>query len=107
LKSNFDDVEIGVPGLALGRLAQGLGQILEADDVIRHQAQDGGLHPGMGQAADLVDVILGGQLPAAGLGEILECIDARQFLRIDGHIARLALLVPWRSRDGAGNGFPA
>jgi hypothetical protein len=100
LEIEFRDIEIGVPGPFPGRLAQGLGQILEADDVIRHQAQDGGLNPGMGQAANLVDVILGGQLPATRLGETLEIVDARQFLRIDGHIARLALLVPGEAGMG-------
>jgi hypothetical protein len=47
-------------------------QVFQADDVVAHQLEHRRMQARVGQALDLIDVVLGGQLAGAGVREVAE-----------------------------------
>jgi hypothetical protein len=71
-----------------GLLAQLFRERAQADDVVRHLAQDRRLQPRMGKPLDLVHEVGRHHLPRAGLGEVLKHPDAGELGRTERMVAR-------------------
>jgi hypothetical protein len=87
--------------------AEALGQCLETDDVLAHEPGDGRVQPGRGKALDLVDVVLGGELAGAGLGQVGELVQARRALATEIMVEVAAVGVLGQRPDAAGSGCRA
>ncbi len=81
-----------------GCLVQCFAQFLEADDSLGHHAEDRRVQARMGEALHLVNVVVGCQLPTAGLGEIGESLTSVS--DIFAQIQRLTVSIAGKGRMG-------
>ena len=92
------EIEPGAGRQLLVCLAQRATKFAQADDALAHHAEDRRMQARMRQALDLVDVVVGNQLAAAGHGKVGDGIDAVQLPGVEVAIDRLTLAVRGKRR---------
>ena len=92
------EVEPGVGRQPLGFSLQRVAERLEADDALRHHAEDRRMQARVREPLDLVEIVVGDKLARSALLEIGDRLDAAQRLAVEVAIERRAVILERKGR---------